>query len=111
MEEAAATGDAGEFQRLNLRFHTAIFDAAANSRLREIDLIVRNEMQLYIRRNLASDAQMRISLAEHSGILAALRNGDCTACADAFERHILNGKQRAVDAAGMSGPALTARTS
>lgn len=102
MEEAAAAGEATEFQRLNLQFHTALFDAAANKRLREIDLIVRNEMQLYIRQNVASDAQMRVSLAEHGSIVDSLKNGDCDACASAFERHILNGKQRAIDAASAS---------
>ena len=98
MAKAASAGELAEFQSLNLQFHAAMFEAAANERLRDIDLIIRNEMQLYIRQNVGSEAQMRVSLAEHEAILAALISGDSESCAGAFERHILNGKQRAIDA-------------
>jgi DNA-binding GntR family transcriptional regulator len=98
MTSAEAAGEITKFQILNLQFHTAMFDAAANVRLREIDVIVRNEMQLYIRQNITSNAQMRSSLAEHGAIIASLKAGESEECAARFERHILNGKQRAIDA-------------
>jgi DNA-binding GntR family transcriptional regulator len=54
-------------------------------------------MQLNIRQNVSSDAQLRVSYEEHSAILAALLAGDGDACGAAFERHILNGKRRLID--------------
>lgn len=99
MKQAASAADIAAFQRLNLDFHAAMFDIAANPRLRELDRMVRNEMQLYIRENVASEARMRISLNEHEAIVTALEEGDGEACSDVFERHILNGKKRLMDGA------------
>ena len=100
MAAAASNADPDTFHTLNLRFHAGLMAAAANARLSEIDLAVRNEMQLYLRRNVSSEAQLRLSCEEHGAIVAALLAGDAEACGAAFERHILNGKRRLMD----SGP-------
>lgn len=97
MSAAAGRGDLARFQELNLRFHALLFDAAANARLRDLDLTVRNEMQLYIRKNVSSEAQLRVSCEEHGKIVSALVAADAGACATAFEDHILNGKRRLMD--------------
>jgi|KBSSwiStaDraftv2_1062776.scaffolds.fasta_scaffold00255_44 DNA-binding GntR family transcriptional regulator len=97
MGTATTKGDLSRFQQLNLRFHALLFDAAANTRLRDMDLTVRNEMQLYIRNNVSSEAQMRVSCEEHGVIVSALVSGDADACGAAFESHILNGKRRLMD--------------
>ena len=97
MGTATTKGDLSRFQQLNLRFHALLFDAAANTRLRDMDLTVRNEMQLYIRNNVSSEAQMRVSCEEHGVIVAALVSADADACGAAFESHILNGKRRLMD--------------
>ena len=65
---------------------------------------MRNEMQLYIRLNVSSEAQLRVSYKEHGAIVAALVAGDCDACGAAFERHILNGKRRLLDSALLAHP-------
>jgi DNA-binding GntR family transcriptional regulator len=62
-----------------------------------MDLAVRNEMQLYIRQNVSSEAQLRVSHEEHGAIHSALTASDGAACGAAFERHILNGKRRLTD--------------
>lgn len=97
MGAAASSADPAKFHELNLRFHALLLEAAANLRLRELDLAVRNEMQLYIRHNVSSQAQLRVSYAEHDAIMSALLAGDEDACGAAFERHILNGKRRLMD--------------
>jgi hypothetical protein len=71
-----------------------------------MDLSVRNEMQLYIRLNVSSEAQLRVSYKEHGAIVAALVAGDCDACGAAFERHILNGKRRLLDSALLAHPSV-----
>jgi DNA-binding GntR family transcriptional regulator len=97
MGAAASSADLAKFHELNLRFHALLLEAAANARLREMDLAVRNEMQLYIRHNVSSETQLRLSCEEHGAILSALLAGDGDACGEAFERHILNGKRRLMD--------------
>ena len=97
MGAAATKGDLSRFQALNLRFHGLLFDAAGNARLRDMDLAVRNEMQLYIRENVRSEAQLKVSCDEHTAIVSALASADAEACAAAFENHILNGKRRLMD--------------
>ena len=97
MGAAAARGDLSRFQELNLRFHGLLFDAAGNARLRDMDLTVRNEMQLYIRENVRSEAQLKVSCEEHAAIVSGLVSADAEACATAFENHILNGKRRLMD--------------
>lgn len=54
-------------------------------------------MQLCIRQNVSSEAQLRVSYEEHGAIVAALVAGDEEGCGAAFERHILNGKRRLMD--------------
>jgi DNA-binding GntR family transcriptional regulator len=97
MGAAASSADLAKFHELNLRFHALLLEAAANARLREMDLAVRNEMQLYIRHNVSSEAQLRVSYEEHGAIMSALLAGDGDACGTEFERHILNGKRRLMD--------------
>jgi DNA-binding GntR family transcriptional regulator len=99
MGKAVSGADLAKFNELNLCFHALLLEAAANTRLHEVDLAVRNEMQLYIRLNLGGEAQLRVSYDEHGAILSALLAGDGDACGAAFERHILNGKQRLMDSA------------
>jgi DNA-binding GntR family transcriptional regulator len=102
MGVAASNAELTKFHDLNLRFHAALLEAAANARLRQVDLAVRNEMQPYIRRNVSSEAQLRVSYEEHGAIVSALLAGDGEACGAAFERHILNGKRRLIDSAPMA---------
>jgi DNA-binding GntR family transcriptional regulator len=97
MGAAASSADLAKFHELNLRFHALLLEAAANARLREMDLAVRNEMQLYIRLNVSSEAQLRVSYDEHGAITSALVASDGDACGAAFERHVLNGKRRLMD--------------
>lgn len=97
MGAAASSADLAKFHELNLRFHALLMEAAANARLRQMDLDVRNEMQLYIRHNVSSEAQLRVSYEEHGAIMSTLLAGDGDACGAAFERHILNGKRRLMD--------------
>ncbi len=97
MGAATSNADLAKFHELNLHFHALLLEAAANARLSEMDLAVRNEMQLYIRRNVSSEAQLRVSYEEHGAIMSALVAGDGDACGAAFESHILNGKRRLMD--------------
>ncbi|AGT10652.1 GntR family transcriptional regulator [Paracoccus aminophilus] len=97
MVAATEANDIPSYTAANHAFHDAIFTAASNSRLKEHDLSVRNEMQLYIRRGALGHAQLKASNLEHGRILAALIASDSEGAAREFEQHIANGKQRMLE--------------
>jgi len=99
MSAAASSGSTADFQSLNLLFHDRIMEFADNARLQELDIGVRNEMQLYIREGVLGDSQLRASNSEHARILKAIVEGDPEAAGSALEQHILNGKQRMLEGA------------
>lgn len=97
MGAAIEAEDLATYTSANHAFHDAIFTAASNSRLKEHDVSVRNEMQLYIRRGTLGRAQLKASHLEHGRIQAALVAADPELAAREFEQHIANGKQRMLE--------------
>lgn len=97
MEAALAARDGAEYSDLNQAFHTTLMTATKNPRLVGMDKAVAAELSLHIRKGVYTTAQMQLSHAEHRDIVRALSDGRVAETADAFERHILNGKQRMLD--------------
>jgi DNA-binding GntR family transcriptional regulator len=97
MHTAVAANSASDFHSANVEFHEAILGFAGNKRLRELDRIVANELQLCIRHGSRGSAQLRASLSEHESFLAALVAGDMRASGDVLEQHVLNGRQRMLE--------------
>jgi DNA-binding GntR family transcriptional regulator len=97
MEAALAARDGGKYSALNQSFHTALMAATKNPRLIALDKAVAAELSLHIGKGVYTMAQMQLSHAEHCDLVDALRDGRVADAADAFERHILNGKQRMLD--------------
>jgi len=95
---AALNGrDGAKYNELNHAFHETLMRATRNSRLISVDKSVAAELSLYIRKGVYTMAQMQLSHAEHKVMLEAMRNGRVVEAAEAFERHILNGKQRMLE--------------
>lgn len=105
MEAALNQRDGGTYSHLNQLFHTSLMGATKNLRLIGLDKAVAAELSLHIRKGVYTMAQMQLSHAEHKRMLEALRNGQVAEAADAFERHILNGKQRMMDTVRTAVPA------
>jgi len=97
MEAALTARDGATYSSLNQSFHAALMGATRNPRLIALDEGVAAELSLHIRKGVYTMAQMQLSHAEHRAIVDALRDGRVAETADAFERHILNGKQRMLD--------------
>lgn len=97
MEAALAARDGATYSSLNQDFHAALMGASKNPRLIALDKAVAAELSLHIRKGVYTMAQMQLSHAEHRGIVQALRDGRVAETADAFEHHILKGKQRMLD--------------
>lgn len=97
MEAALNQRDGGTYSHLNQLFHASLMGATKNPRLIGLDKAVAAELSLHIRKGVYTMAQMQLSHAEHKKMLEALRNGQVAEAADAYEKHILNGKQRMMD--------------
>lgn len=97
MGEALAARDGALYSTLNEAFHRQLTAAAKNARLSEVNEAIEGELRLYLRKGVYTPAQMQLSHQEHLQILGAIGNGRAAEAADAFERHILTGKQRMLD--------------
>ena len=97
MEAALAARDGAEYSSLNQVFHDKLMAATKNARLISLHKAVGAELSLHIRKGVYTMAQMQLSHAEHCSLFEALRNGRVAEAADAFESHILKGKQRMLD--------------
>lgn len=97
MGAALAARDGAKYSKLNQAFHRCLMGATKNPRLIALDQAVAGELSLHIRKGVYTMAQMQLSHAEHRLLLDALRNGRVAEAAEAFERHIMNGKQRMLD--------------
>lgn len=97
MQQAMEDGDTGTYYDMNLRFHDMLLEAAQNVRLAELDETIRNQLQLHLRRGVHGASQLRLSNLEHGHILAAIREGDSEKAGQAFEAHVLSGKQRTLE--------------
>ena len=92
MEAAAEAGELNLFYPLNLRFHEAIVDFSDNGRLFALCASVHREMHLFRRRTLDMPGRMKISNAEHRGILDALEARDGTLATRLLEEHVLTSR-------------------
>jgi len=97
MEAALAARDGARYSSLNQAFHDVIMTATKNPRLIGLNKAIAAELSLHIRKGVYTMAQMQLSHVEHTQLLQVMRDGHVAEAADAFERHIMNGKQRMLD--------------
>ncbi len=98
MDDCAAQGDARTYYRLNLDFHRTLVEATRNARLVDLFLGTDKELHLYRHRSLVQAAGMSTSNQEHRAIVEAIARRDADAAGEAFRRHVLNGRDRAIEA-------------
>ena len=91
--------DAKAYYRQNLQFHRSLVEGTRNPRLAEMFLGTDKELHLYRQRSLVQPAGMHVSHQEHRAIVDAIASGDEARAGEAFRRHVLNGRERAVQAA------------
>jgi DNA-binding GntR family transcriptional regulator len=97
MGAAVNARDHENYQRLNAAFHQVLMQTTRNPRLIALNDAVENELKLYLRKGVFTLAQIRVSHMEHRKILEAAMSGQAEVAAEAFEQHILTGKQRMLD--------------
>lgn len=100
MDAAVEHRNHHEYHDLNADFHQALMRITKNPRLIAINDAIDDELKLYLQRGVFTLAQMRMSQVEHRKILDAIMSGQPEVAAEAFEKHVLTGKQRMLDTTG-----------
>lgn len=86
---AAATGDPEIYYGVNRGFHEAIYRASRNSFLAEQSLALHKRLSAYRRVQLRARNRLGQSLAEHAGIMEAIRQGNEELAAKRLRDHVL----------------------
>ena len=92
LERHVAANDADRFFEANQRFHTALQEIAGNRYLAQLIDDARKVIKLTRRDTLRIEGRLRQSLAEHRGILDALRQGDAVLAGRRMHDHLISGR-------------------
>jgi DNA-binding GntR family transcriptional regulator len=103
LERAQAAQDQAAYNEGNRLFHTKLVEFSGNDRLIGYHETTEKELRLFVRRGVLGPARLRLSNSEHRQILDCVVDGDVEGAAAAFERHILNGKQRMLESLSSNG--------
>ena len=94
MDVAAEADDFPTYYSLNLAFHDALVEAAANPALAHSRRSIAKQLHLFRRRGLGQKGNLKISNREHRSIVEALVARDPVAAAEAMRLHIAGGWAR-----------------
>ena len=86
---AAASANTDDYYRDNQRFHDTIYAACGNGFLAEQARLLRNRLAVYRRLQLRVRNRVPTSLAEHQGVVDAIRAGDGDRAEELLRAHIL----------------------
>lgn len=100
MDDCVAQQDTEGFYGLNLQFHDLINVYTGNAKLLDIHTLLMRDLQLFRRRGLTADENLRASNEEHRLILRTVAARDIEAAGEAMEAHVLKGKERFLRAVG-----------
>lgn len=103
LEKARDAQDQVAYHEGNRLFHAKIVHFAGNPRLISYHETIEKELRLFVRHGIRGPDRLRISSSEHKQILDCIAKRDDEGAAGAFERHILNGKQRVLNSLTPSG--------
>lgn len=92
LEECVRTGDADRFFEANHDFHAALQELAGNRWLSQLIDETRKLLKLTRRDSLRLDGRLKQSLAEHRGILKAIRQHDDSQAGQLMHEHLLSGR-------------------
>lgn len=97
MEDAVAAQNSDAYYEINRKFHTNIFKFSNNPRLIDCNADTERELFLFLRRGVVGPVRPKLSNQQHLEILEAIADGDEVRAANAFENHVISGKQRMLD--------------
>lgn len=92
--------DEAAFMAHDRRFHALLLEAAGNQRLAALVADLRDQVNLRGASTVGRGRDLRAIYDEHERIVAALRDGDQEAVAEAMRRHLEQTRRLLVEAAG-----------
>ena len=96
-EGALNAGDPDQYYYLNETFHQIICEASHNGFLAEQAALLRRRLRPYRRLQLRVRDRMRNSFSEHTGIVAAIVEGDGERAAELLRQHVTVQGERFAD--------------
>lgn len=99
MKDAAGRHEVQRYYGENLRFHWALVESAGNQPLTETYRGVVQKLHLSRLKNLSHDIGMQASIAEHTEIVQAVRQGDPLRCEALMAHHVGDAYERLMKAA------------
>lgn len=97
MERLIKSGDTHGYYAVNERFHALLFDATGNQPLISTNISIERKLALYLRKEMSNPGMLNVSNQEHLEIINFIAEGRPKETAEAFERHILEGKERLLE--------------
>ena len=94
MAVLANAGQAKEYAALNLKFHSALLDAAASNKLTETYRRLVKELHLFRMRALTDGGGLNVSAPEHRAIVEAIASRDPMRAGQALRRHVAASRSR-----------------
>lgn len=91
------SGDDLAYNQIDIAFHSQLMSACRNPRLIAVNADIEDELRLFMTRGTYSSGALRASFREHQDIVDAIAKGEVDGAGAAFERHVLNGRQRLIE--------------
>lgn len=87
-EPAVRADDAEAYYRLNEQFHLALYRSCHNGFLTDQATTLHQRLRTYRRLQLRVPGRMRVSFAEHAGVVEAIQGGDGDLAAARVREHV-----------------------
>lgn len=97
MDKMIKQADVSGFYSVNEEFHALLFDATGNQPLITINRGLERKLSLYLRREMSNLGMLSLSNREHLEMINYIAEGRPQETAEAFENHILEGKERLLE--------------
>ena len=97
MEKMIKQADVSGYYGINEEFHALLFEATGNQPLITINHGLERKLSLYLRREMSNPGMLSISNQEHIELINFIAEGRPKETAEAFENHILEGKERLLE--------------
>lgn len=107
MDQAARSGDAQEYHRINLAFHDRLLELTGNGQFTATYRKLVNGLSMFRRQNL-TDESMAVYSREHRAIVKAIAARDSDAAGKAMFQHVMNSRDRTLANYQKRNPAVAA---
>jgi GntR family transcriptional regulator, transcriptional repressor for pyruvate dehydrogenase complex len=95
------------FVEADMRFHQLLAASTGNVTLADLLTTVRSLIRVWVERAVGDAEHTRLTISEHTAIVAAVRASDADAAGAAMDAHMVSARGRLLDFLGGAGPAAS----